>query len=79
MRARLRFRRKQAEDSVGLQLLGFTGSVLLAALITGACMMLFGAVRDVGRDERCSTVTLSTPDGKPCFPRHHDRSRKVER
>jgi hypothetical protein len=28
-----------------------------------------------GRQESCSTITLSTPDGLPCFPKHHDRSK----
>lgn len=68
-------RRAAGLSGTGRQLLGFADSVIAAAAICGLLMWVFGPREPRRYEPPCSTITLSTPDGKPCFPKHHDRSR----
>lgn len=59
----------------------FLGSFIPALFIAAAIFAIAWSIGAKGRNagetwrESCSTITLSTPDGKTCFPKHHDRSR----
>lgn len=60
-----------------MEFLGFVGSLILACVIVGVCWLIYHPQKnnETWRDT-CSTVTLSKPDGTPCFPKYHDRSRR---
>lgn len=68
-------RERGAGSEIGLQLLGLLACAALAFVIFAVVRFLFSAASDRPYQPPCSTITLSTPDGKPCFPKHHDRSR----
>src|SRR5882672_6215132 len=61
---------------IGFDLLAFARSLVLGSIIFGLFLWAITSPRPrPATSSECSPATLSTPDGKLCFPKYHDRSR----